>query len=269
MPMYETKYYKVYSDVDALEAKEACIRITKMGEEYHDRTSDFAGKITEKLPFYLFKNADEYYAAGGYPNSAGVFDGARLMAIGDMRAGRQVWHVMQHEGFHQFAHAVIGGSIPIWANEGLAEYFGEGIFTGDGYITGVIPPARLERVRKTMALPVIKGGYKSLRVMMRFTHAMWNQELSLKNYDQAWSMVQFLAHGDNGKYQQAFGRYMGMVGNRRDPQSAWSETFGNDTTAIEARWRAYWQSLPADPTSDLYAEATVATLTSFLARAFD
>ena len=33
--------------------------------------------------------------------------------------------------------------MPTWLNEGLAEYFGEGIFTGDGFVTGVISPERL------------------------------------------------------------------------------------------------------------------------------
>jgi hypothetical protein len=269
MQAYETKYYIVHTDVDPDEMKEACIRITKMAEEYHNRTSDFAGQIAQKLPFYLFKDADEYYASGGVPNSAGVFDGTRLMAIGDKRMGRQIWHVVQHEGFHQFLHAVIGGEIPVWVNEGMAEYFGEGIFTGDGFVTGVIPSGRRDRVVKTMALPAIEGGFKSMGAMMRLSHASWNQELNVKNYDQAWSMVQFLAHGEEGKYQPALGRYMGMVGRGQDPQEAWSQLFGNDAAAFDAQWRAYWKSLPASPTRELYARATVATLTSFLARAFD
>jgi hypothetical protein len=266
---YDTKYYRVYTDVDPDEVKEACIRMTKMAEEYHNRTSDFAGQITQRLPFYLFKSSDEYYAAGGMKNSAGVFNGSRLMAIGDKRYGRQIWHVVQHEGFHQFVHAVIGGSIPIWVNEGMAEYFGEAVFTGDGFVSGVIPAARLARVRKTLALSPSSGGFKSLHKIMEMSHAQWNEELSLQNYDQAWSMVQFLAHGDNGKYQQAFGHYMGMLGAGQDPQPAWSANFGDDDDAFEAAWRAYWQSLPPDPTSDLYGKATVATLTSYLARAFD
>jgi hypothetical protein len=269
MPEYDTKYYRVYTDVDPEEVKEACIRMTKMAEEYHNRTSDFAGQIREKLPFYLFKSADEYYAAGGIPTSAGVFNGTRLMAIGDKRYGRQIWHIVQHEGFHQFVHAVIGGDIPIWVNEGMAEYFGEAIFTGDGFVSGIVPPGRLQRVRKTMELPESDGGFKPLRSMMDLSHAQWNKELNIRNYDQAWSMVQFLAHGDNGKYQQAFGRFMGMIGAGQDPREAWSQNFGDDTAAFDTRWRAYWNALPPSPTSDLYAQATVATLTSFLARAVD
>ncbi|MBV8782403.1 MAG: hypothetical protein JO353_13490, partial [Phycisphaerae bacterium] len=133
MPLYETRYYNVFTDLDPERAREACIRMTKMAEEYHARTAGFAGNIAEKLPFYLFKSADEYYAAGGLPKSAGVFNGERLMAMADPRIGKEIWHVVQHEGFHQFVHAVIGGEIPIWVNEGMAEYFGESIFTGDGF----------------------------------------------------------------------------------------------------------------------------------------
>jgi hypothetical protein len=151
----------------------------------------------------------------------------------------------------------------------MAEYFGEAIFTGDGFVSGVVPPGRLERVRATLEKSPQNGGFKTLRGMMALSHAQWNQELSVKNYDQAWSMVQFLAHGDNGKYQQAFGHYMGMLSGGQDSPPAWSGNFGDDDEAFDARWRAYWQSLPASPTSDLYARATVATLTSFLARAID
>ena len=52
------------------------------------------------------------------------------MAFAGEHITAYTWHTVQHEGFHQFAHAVIGGDIPTWLNEGLAEYFGEALFTG-------------------------------------------------------------------------------------------------------------------------------------------
>ena len=45
----------------------------------------------------------------------------------------------------KFAHATIGHKLPPWLDEGLAEYFGEAIFTGDGYVDGAIPPWRAKR----------------------------------------------------------------------------------------------------------------------------
>ncbi|MBV8780365.1 MAG: hypothetical protein JO353_03115 [Phycisphaerae bacterium] len=93
--------------------------------------------------------------------------------------------------------------------------------------------------------------------------------MSITNYDQAWSMVHFLAHGDDGKYTQAFESYMRLVGRGRPSEVAWNSIFGSNTAAFEKQWRAWWTNLPDDPTSELYARATVATLTSFLTRAAD
>ena len=44
--------------------------------------------------------------------------------------------------------------------------------------------------------------------MMQMSLDEWNAKLSIVNYDQGWSMVHFLIHGDGGKYRQAFGAFM-------------------------------------------------------------
>ena len=265
MKRYETRYYVVYSDLDPEDVKDVALRMTRMAEEYYERTKTFSGKIRQKFPFYLFKDAEDYYAAGAPVGSAGVFmvrgHEARLMAIAGERGGGSSAHVVQHEGFHQFAHAVIGGDIPMWVNEGLAEYFGESVFTGDGFVTGVVPPGRMKRVQEK-----IKGKqFKSVKNMMLLTNRDWNAGLSINNYDQAWSMVHFLAHGDNGAYQKPFTQFMNDIGRRKPWQDAWQANFGS-ADGFEKKWADWWLSRPPNPTADLYARATVATLTSYLGR---
>src|SRR5438067_7157035 len=191
LKVYEGRYYVIHTEFTGDELREADLRMGKMAEEYHNRTKDFAGTIDHKFPFFLYSNMDDYYAAGGIRGSAGVFDSASetLMAIVDEKTRASIWHIVQHEGFHQFARAVIGGELPIWVNEGMAEYFGEAVFTGDGFVSGVIPQERLERVREE-----IRGKqFASVKQMMLMKHAEWNRDLQAKNYDQAWSMVPFLA----------------------------------------------------------------------------
>jgi hypothetical protein len=78
-------------------------------------------------------------------------------------------------------------------------------------------------------------------------------------------MVQFLAHGENGKYQRAFASFMRAIGTGRQWTQAWTANFGS-ASGFEQRWKDYWLKLPPDPTADLYAKATVETLTSILAR---
>jgi hypothetical protein len=261
---YDTRYYRIYCDLPDAAVREAEVRMTRMAEEYHARTADFAGQITERLPFYLYATAEEYHAAGGPEGTAGFFDGRVLRAVAGRTVTLSTWHVVQHEGFHQFAAAVIGGELPIWVNEGLAEYFGEAVFTGDSFVDGVIPAWRLVRLRKELD----DGSFKSVNQMMALSHAEWNAEMNVVNYDQAWSMVQFLAHGEDGRYQRAFARYMWLLGHRVSPPTAWSQTFG-DTRGFQQRWEAWLRALPPEPTSDLYAQSVVATLTSFLGRAIE
>ncbi|HUT57598.1 MAG TPA: hypothetical protein VNA25_07075, partial [Phycisphaerae bacterium] len=133
---YETPYYILYSDQDVEMVREAAVRITCMGEAYYRRCKAFGGTIRTKFPFYLFKEASGYAKAGGPGGSAGCYiyraQAGKLLARSDPQIGNKVWHVVQHEGFHQFVHMMIGGEIPITVNEGMAEYFGQGIWTGDG-----------------------------------------------------------------------------------------------------------------------------------------
>jgi hypothetical protein len=98
------------------------------------------------------------------------------------------------------------------------------------------------------------------------SHDEWNQDLTIANYDQAWSMVQFLAHGDGGKYQTAFDGFMISLSRNQSWQQAWQDNFGG-TDGFEQCWKQYWLQLPPDPTATLFAQATTATFTSFLARA--
>jgi len=263
---YDTPYYIIYTDLDEDSEKEAAIRMTRMAEEYHERTKDFAGVIHEKLPFYLYRSAQDYYDAGGLSGSAGVFiadgDHGKLMAIAGQKATLNTWHTVQHEGFHQFAHAVIGGDPPPWLNEGLAEYFGEGLFTGDGFVMGIVPPWRLKRLKDS----ITRNTLLPIPRIMLMSSADWRAQLSIGNYDQAWSMVHFLVHGENGKYQQALAACIREISQGQPFEKAWLDTLG-PADGFEPRWKSYWLSQPEDPSAVLYSRATVSILTSFLARA--
>ena len=260
---YETRYYVIHTDLGRDVAREAEVRLTRMAEEYRRRTSEFSGEIRTKLPFYLFKNEAASQSAGGTPNTAGEYNPntQTLMAFaGGDGPNLQTWHAVQHEGFHQFADQVIGNGLPIWANEGLAEYFAESIFTGDSFVPGIVPQWRLERIRATLE----KDGFMPLRELLALSHVEWNKRISVTQYDHVWSLTHFLVHAEGGAFQEKFVAFLkaasGGAGNG-------FETHVDRIEAIEAKWRSYWTSLSDHPTADLYAEATLRTLTSFLARA--
>ena len=259
---YQTPYYIIYTDHDMDMVREAAARITAMAEEYHNRTKDFSGTIRKRLAFYLYSRLSDYAASGGA--GAGMFAGNRLMAFVPKGGGAEAWRVVQHEGFHQFVTQVIGGRMPIWVNEGLAEYFGEGIWTGDDFVTGVIPNRRLGRVRALIQ----DNQLRPFPQMFTLSSASWRSNLDVKNYDQAWSMVHFLVNADDGKYRKPFAEFLKDVSSGRTASVAFAERFGSDLKAFEDKYRQWWLSVPDDSAAESRTVAVCQTLESFLARAY-
>jgi hypothetical protein len=173
------------------------------------------------------------------------------------------WQTVQHEGFHQFAHQTISRKMPVWLDEGLAEYFEHGIWTGDGFVTGVIPPVRLKRIKKLIAEQKVRA----FEEMLEMTRLEWNAAILKANYDQAWSMVHFLIQGEGGKYQQGFAEFVNDIADYRPWKMAFKRRFGSDLQGFQRRYSSWWSSLPEDPTGERYDLAVAQTLTSYLGRA--
>jgi hypothetical protein len=268
---YPSKCYTLHTDLPEPEAREALVRVNRVAEEYLGRTAAFsAGGVKGPMPFYLYKDVKDYLAAGGIEGSGGVFDGKRLMAVTLRRPDGVIslstWHIVQHEGFHQFVRAAIGEGrdvVPIWADEGLAEYFGEGLFTGDGFEAGLIPQTRLIRLQGML----LAKDAAPLKRFMTMTREQWNDPIDMRNYDQAWSLVHFFAHAEGGRWRPAFEAYMRDVGAGGDATKAYEKLLAA-IRDLEPRWRDWWINLPDHPTGDLYDRATLEILTSFLARSY-
>ena len=255
---YDTPYYVIHTDLPPDGAAEAVARMTRLSEALRRRTRElgFTGRIERRLPFYLYARHADYVAAGNPKESIGTFDGDRLLAAATDARGSATWNVVQHEAFHQFAAATTGSGLPAWLNEGLGEYFGEALFTGDGYVMGMVPAWRLARVKESMS----GGRFAPLGGFSRLSQQDWNNDLNLTRYDQAWSIVQFLLHGNDGELRPRLVQYV-----RALAEGKLTDLFAN--AQLERQWKAYWTALPEKGTTDLEEEAAVATITSFFARA--
>jgi len=259
---YTTKYYILHTDLDKDMTRQAVVRITAMAEEYSNRCKSFSGRIDTRFPLFLYKNREDYLRHGGVvKGSSGTYNMRSLIAVAPRPGGS--WRIVQHEGFHQFAHKMIKGHLPTWLNEGLAEYFGVGVWTGDSLVVGVISRHSLARVKSMISsrklLPLGK--------MLDMTQREWNDVLKSQNYLQAWSMVHFLVHADKGKYQPALSSYIRDLSQGRSSSAAFRKRFGKNVKAFQNRYIQWWTRLDDNPSADLYDRINVLTLTSFLARA--
>ena len=258
----ETPYYIMNTDVPLDEAKEAAARMTAMAEEYFQRCQGFSsGTIHSKLPFYLFAKHDDYTGSGAPAGSAGVFMGNKLLA--DASHGVYTWHIVQHEGFHQFAASMISPRLPVWVNEGLAEYFGEAIWTGGGMVTGNIPMGRVKMVQEA----IDKNELVPFETMLSMSHATWNGQMKYSNYNQAFLMVTFLVQAQNGKYQQQFANWIKDVAGGKDGQAAFAARFGKDFEGFQKRFSEWVKEIKDEDSAPLRIRAVMETLTCYLARA--
>jgi len=263
MRLQQTTCYDVYTNLDPELAREAALRLATTAREYDRRTRGFSGDTPKRMAFYLFSRQEDYLAAGGVPGTNGVYYRDKLLAFADPSQTDRLWRTLQHEGFHQFADQAISRKLPPWVGEGLAEYFGEGIWTGDGFVTGLVRPVRLARVKRMIA----DGQTMPFDQMIAMTAGQWSQRLAPGDYDQAWAMVHFLIQATDGKYTQSFAKFVKDVAGNRPWTMAFKLRFGGDVPALQDRYEHWWSSLGDDPTADRFTSARVETLTSYLARA--
>jgi hypothetical protein len=256
---YETKYYTLYSDLDIETVREAALRLTRMADDYRQRTRGL-GTIRTRLPFWLFARQIDYLAAGSMPGSGGQYSGDRLMAV---YRGVGYWSTLQHEGFHQFVHRAIGGKMPVWLNEGMAEYFGHAEWTGDDFVAGIFPRSLQQR----LARRIQAGQLLSFRSMLSMTYAQWSARLDRGNYDQAWAMVHFLVHAEAGKYKDSIVKLVNDIADGRDPVEAFKARVTRDIDGFEKAFSQWVLSRPAQAALETERQVVLQTLTSYLARA--
>ncbi len=236
-------------------------RMDAVAQAYIDAIPGFSIKGGKSAPLYLFNDAEDYHRFLGSlgidsRGSGGMFFASQIQGglttwVAD-QPEEWLFHVLQHEGFHHFANLRIGGQFPIWANEGLAEYFGHGQFVRRKLRLGVAPSSRIERLRSAIEA----NRFFPLDEFLRMSAGEWNQRVRTGDpragvqYDQAWALIHFLLHSENGRYRRALYKYIQATSEGRDLEVAAREAFGSsEFGAFERKWIDYIKKLEADPVS--------------------
>ncbi|MGA1223170.1 MAG: DUF1570 domain-containing protein [Phycisphaerales bacterium] len=247
---FRSKHYRILSDLAPDDTRAYAAHLDLMYEEYARRLSSLAQRAPE-IPFVLlFARQQDYldvmrtrYAINA-AGSGGMFftspNGSGLALFMEGLPRTRVLHVIQHEGFHQFAHSRFVGALPPWVNEGLAEYFGEAIVVEGRVIVGQSSPGPVEAIRKA----VEQNATIDFLRMLTMDGEEWNANVRTGNaaiqYMQAWSMVQFLSWAEGGRYQRPFEGYLARLHAGMPSDRAFIEAFGTrDIASFETAWRAW------------------------------
>lgn len=276
MPGRTTEHYMVYSQLSEESTYDLACRMEALYDYYADRFSEVYCPIPFPKLVFLFNNRESFVAAGGHPTMPGQFMsghdqvGARLMLIFhevNIGAFDISCSLMYHEAFHQFKAIEISqaGNInrewPLWLDEAHATVFNNIIWTGDGWVDGIL---KVEYATSaTESLPA----FVPLRDLLNITGAQWHQLTDQGAiwpvYMEGMSLVYFLNHADNGKYRSLLATYVQQVSTGQDAAGT--------TTRIMALEPQFfrWLSRYMNPhiSGAKYYEVFTATATSHLARA--
>ena len=257
---YQSRFYRIHTNLDREEAAEYGKHMDLIFREYSQRFSILRGEERDKKDLYLLRTRQDYIATlrrfdVPAENSGGVYfygpRGSGLATwIEDLSRDR-VFNTLQHEGFHQFADSKLGRELPLWLNEGLAEYFGSAIIVDGEVRLGIVEADRIEKIRDAIKSDEALGFDELLTIQSAQWHAnMAGSPKGSLQYDQSWSMVHFLVHGDGGRYRQAFEAYLSELSRGRTHADAFKKSFGTtDTAPFARRWVTFIKEVEPDPYS--------------------
>jgi hypothetical protein len=250
---FATPHYIIHTDLDEDFAADLGHRMDVMWQEYSRRLSEFSPPANApKLEAYLFARRVEFMQLTGnrFPNTGGIFIPSRnLLAVfleGEGRDG--IRRTLQHEAFHQFAQAAIGGDIPIWLNEGIAQIFEEGIWTGSTFLIGQVPPNRVRLLQDDIR----ENRLTDFRSFMNRTDAQWASNMRYKpiaiaQYNQAWAMAQFLIYAtdENGqpRYRDRLLDMLRLIHAGHTGHSAFVQSFSDNYEGFQLRFNEWAHNL--------------------------
>ena len=257
----ESRHYRIHTDLEASFAEDLARRMDTMYDEYARRFSSFTPAELPPLEVYLFQRQSDYLNFTGerLRNTGGVFMSSRnlLAAFLEGQGRSALRRTLQHEAFHQFAHAAISPNLPIWLNEGMAQVFEEGIWTGDDFWLGQVPPRRIRQLRADLS----SGRTVDFVRFTSLTPQEWSESLSrdqttgATQYSQSWAMVHFLVHardlGGKEKYRTRLLQMLKSIHGGADASAAFERSFSNNIEGFQARFIEYANTLEPTPEAAL------------------
>jgi len=256
---FDTRFYTIYTNLPREDIKPFGQHMDVVFHEYTRRFSKFDRRNHDEMPLYLLHTQKDYLALLQQfgidgRNTGGMFFvnrlGSGLVTWVDGRPRDQTLTVLQHEGFHQFTYYYIGEALPTWVDEGLAQYFEDGIVVDDRQFRfGFANASRIAVVQQAIEA----DDAFAFDTLLTMSAELWrqvvagSQQRSAVLYGQAWSMVYFLVHADDGKYRKAFETYLQLISRGIERREAFELAFETrDTDAFRRRWEKFIRDLQPD-----------------------
>lgn len=268
-----SKHYTIHTDLDTSLAEDLARRMDAMYGEYEWRLAKFKVDfdIDKRFEVYLFQHKSDYDRLTGnrFPNTGGIFmAGARnlLAAFLETQGRDALRRTLQHEAFHQFAFTHIGRNLPVWLNEGMAQLFEEGIWTGRQFLLEQIPPRRVRQLKADFKA----RGLIDFKSFLAMSDEQWATNLAnsadrgATQYNQAWAIVHFLVYSKND-YRTRLNSMLENLHKGDAKETAFEVAFSKNYRGFQDRFVEWSSELEptAEATTIEYQQVLADMLTAF------
>jgi tetratricopeptide (TPR) repeat protein len=217
------------------------IRLEQFREVVARSFSNLNVKTAVPTTVIVFKDDESYRPFKPNENTAGFFQAGTevnyitLKMLGDVREQDPFTII-----FHEYTHLLVRntkGRVPLWLDEGLAEFYSTFSITGDQSVVVGRPIARhVELLRQNNLLPLkmlFKVDQKSA-----YYNETGKQSIF---YAEAWALVHFLMLGTNGQPMAQMTKFLDLLSQDVPLEDALQQAYGKTADGIEAQLRSYVQ----------------------------
>ena len=140
--------------------------------------------------------------------------------------------------YHEFVHLLVdntSGNVPVWFNEGLAEYYSTFDIEEDRKVhLGDLIPYHLATLREGRLFP--------LRSLFAVDHYSPEYNEGSKRgmfYAESWALVHYLILGNNGQRLPQLGKFVELVGRNVAIEDAFKQAFQTDVEVLQNELKRY------------------------------
>jgi len=190
----------------------------------------------------VFKNDESYRPFQLNARNAGYFQPGQdvnyiaLKLSRDLRSDENAYTVI----FHEFTHLLVRttlGEVPLWFNEGLAEYYSTFSFSDDQKVVMGRPiSSHVYLLRDNKMLP-----FRTLfQVDSKSPYYNESEKQSIF-YAESWALMHYLVLGKDGQRMEQMGKFVELVNRKVSLEDAFQQAFATSFEAMEKELRAYIQ----------------------------
>ena len=140
--------------------------------------------------------------------------------------------------YHEYVHLLVdntSGNVPLWFNEGLAEYYSSFNVEEDRKVhLGELIPYHLQTLREEKPLP--------LRTLLAVdAYSPYYNEGSKRGmfYAESWALIHYLLLGNNGQRVPQLGKFIELLGKNLTIDEAFKQAFQTDVDSLEKELKKY------------------------------